>query len=376
MRFCDIPGHNDVKARLRHMAETDRIPHAILLEGPEGTGKLSLARAFTQYLHCTARTPDGEPCGRCPSCRQHQAFNHVDTFFVYPVVKTDKMTGAPISEQFIDQWREFIKDNIYPDFRVWADMFGKKNARPVTYVTESAEVLRKLALTAVTSRYKVVLWWLPELMVPEAANKLLKIIEEPFSDTVFVMVSNSPRDILLTIYSRLQRLSCRRLPDDVVAHELVQRHGITMEKAASVAHLSLGSMLKAEQVLNESEFNDAALERFKQLMRLAYQRKVADLRRWAHDLADEGREYEIRFYEYAIRMMRENFMFRFNIPDLTYLSSGEEAFSTNFARFITEQNVEKLISTFEKARTDIAGNGNGKMINFDTAIKVIMLLIP
>lgn len=148
------------------------------------------------------------------------------------------------------------------------------------------------------------------------------------------------------------------------------------DQAAAIAHLSLGSMLKAELTFKESEFSRRALERFKQLMRLAYQRKVGDLRKWAMDLTDEGRENEIAFYRYAIRMMRENFMFRFRIPELTYLNPEEQSFSTNFARFITEKNVERLIEVFEQAAVDISGNGNGKIINFDTAIKVIMLLIP
>lgn len=374
MKFIDIPGHEDVKRRLREMVDSDRIPHALILEGAEGTGKFSLARAFVQYLHCTNRTPDGEPCGHCPSCLQHQSFNHVDTYFVFPVVKLDKMTSAPVSDMFIDSWRDFIKDRLYLDSEEWAATFDKKNARPTTYVTESSELLHKLSLTAVTSKYKVVLWWLPELMVPEAANKLLKIIEEPFSDTIFVLVSDKPREILPTVYSRLQRLACRPLPDETIAAELMRRHAITPDEATGLAHISKGNMIVAERNTQESDLADAAFERFKSLMRLAYQRKVRDLRQWANELAADGREKEVRFYEYAIRMLRENFIYNFRIPELIYLNNSEEQFSTNFSRFITERNVEKLMETFEKAKNEIAGNCNGKIVNFDVAIKVILLL--
>lgn len=374
MKFIDIPGHEDVKRRLREMVDTDRIPHALILEGTEGIGKFALARAFVQYLHCTNRTPDGEPCGHCPSCLQHQSFNHVDTYFVFPVVKLDKMTSAPVSDMFIDSWRDFIKDRIYLDSEEWAATFDKKNARPTTYVTESSELLHKLSLTAVTAKYKVVLWWLPELMIPEAANKLLKIIEEPFSDTIFVLVSDKPREILPTVYSRLQRLSCRPLPDETIAAELMRRHAITPEEAAELAHISKGNMIIAERNTQESDLADAAFERFKSLMRFAYQRKVRDLRQWANELAADGREKEVRFYEYAIRMLRENFIYNFRIPELIYLNNSEEQFSTNFSRFITERNVEKLMETFEKAKNEIAGNCNGKIVNFDVAIKVILLL--
>lgn len=374
MKFIDIPGHEDVKRRLREMVDTDRIPHALILEGTEGIGKFALARAFVQYLHCTNRTPDGEPCGHCPSCLQHQSFNHVDTYFVFPVVKLDKMTSAPVSDMFIDSWRDFIKDRIYLDSEEWAATFDKKNARPTTYVTESSELLHKLSLTAVTAKYKVVLWWLPELMIPEAANKLLKIIEEPFSDTIFVLVSDKPREILPTVYSRLQRLSCRPLPDETIAAELMRRHAITPAEAAGLAHISKGNMIIAERNTFESDLADAAFERFKSLMRFAYQRKVRDLRQWANELAADGREKEVRFYEYAIRMLRENFIYNFRIPELIYLNNSEEQFSTNFSRFITERNVEKLMETFEKAKNEIAGNCNGKIVNFDVAIKVILLL--
>lgn len=374
MKFIDIPGHEDVKRRLREMVDSDRIPHALILEGAEGIGKFSLARAFVQYLHCTNRTPDGEPCGHCPSCLQHQSFNHVDTYFVFPVVKLDKMTSAPVSDMFIDSWRDFIKNRLYLDSEEWAATFDKKNARPTTYVTESSELLHKLSLTAVTAKYKVVLWWLPELMVPEAANKLLKIIEEPFSDTIFVLVSDKPREILPTVYSRLQRLACRPLPDETIAAELMRRHAITPDEAAGLAHISKGNMIVAERNTQESDLADAAFERFKSLMRLAYQRKVRDLRQWANELAADGREKEVRFYEYAIRMLRENFIYNFRIPELIYLNNSEEQFSTNFSRFITERNVEKLMETFEKAKNEIAGNCNGKIVNFDVAIKVILLL--
>lgn len=374
MKFIDIPGHEDVKRRLREMVDSDRIPHALILEGAEGIGKFSLARAFVQYLHCTNRTPDGEPCGHCPSCLQHQSFNHVDTYFVFPVVKLDKMTSAPVSDMFIDSWRDFIKNRLYLDSEEWAATFDKKNARPTTYVTESSELLHKLSLTAVTAKYKVVLWWLPELMVPEAANKLLKIIEEPFSDTIFVLVSDKPREILPTVYSRLQRLACRPLPDETIAAELMRRHAITPDEAAGLAHISKGNMIVAERNTQESDLADAAFERFKSLMRLAYQRKVRDLRQWANELAADGREKEVRFYEYAIRMLRENFIYNFRIPELIYLNNSEEQFSTNFSRFITERNVEKLMETFENAKNEIAGNCNGKIVNFDVAIKVILLL--
>lgn len=373
MKFKEIPGNEICKQRLIDMVDNDRIPHALLLEGPEGIGKLAMARAMAQYIHCTNKQ-SGDSCGECAACRQHQTLNHIDTFYVFPVVKLDKMNTPPISDDFLAEWKEFLADGMYADINKWATFFNKKNSHPVTYVTESASLLHKLSFTTHTSRYKVIVWWLPERMNEEASNKLLKMIEEPFPDTLFIMVSNNPKAILPTIYSRVQRIEMRRLSDADVAGILESSHSIDPTDAMSIAHISDGNMIKAyANIQNDNDANEF-FDFFVTLMRLAYQRKIKDLREWSSDLTALGRERELSFYEYAIRLIRENFIFNFNTPDLNYMNRKETGFSTNFARFITERNVEKLIEVFDKARIDIAGNANGKVVNLDVAIKVILLL--
>ncbi len=373
MKFKEIPGNEICKQRLIDMVDNDRIPHALLLEGPEGIGKLAMARAMAQYIHCTNKQ-SGDSCGECAACRQHQALNHIDTFYVFPVVKLDKMNTPPISDDFLAEWKEFLADGMYADINKWATFFNKKNSHPVTYVTESASLLHKLSFTTHTSRYKVIVWWLPERMNEEASNKLLKMIEEPFPDTLFIMVSNNPKAILPTIYSRVQRIEMRRLSDADVAGILESTHSIDPTDAMSIAHISDGNMIKAYANIQTDNDANEFFDFFVTLMRLAYQRKIKDLREWSSDLTALGRERELSFYEYAIRLIRENFIFNFNTPDLNYMNRKETGFSTNFARFITERNVEKLIEVFDKARIDIAGNANGKVVNLDVAIKVILLL--
>lgn len=373
MKFKEIPGNEICKQRLIDMVDNDRIPHALLLEGPEGIGKLAMARAMAQYIHCTNKQ-SGDSCGECAACRQHQTLNHIDTFYVFPVVKLDKMNTPPISDDFLAEWKEFLADGMYADINKWATFFNKKNSHPVTYVTESASLLHKLSFTTHTSRYKVIVWWLPERMNEEASNKLLKMIEEPFPDTLFIMVSNNPKAILPTIYSRVQRIEMRRLSDADVAGRLESTHSIDPTDAMSIAHISDGNMIKAYANIQTDNDANEFFDFFVTLMRLAYQRKIKDLREWSSDLTALGRERELSFYEYAIRLIRENFIFNFNTPDLNYMNRKETGFSTNFARFITERNVEKLIEVFDKARIDIAGNANGKVVNLDVAIKVILLL--
>ncbi|MEF2643408.1 MAG: DNA polymerase III subunit delta [Paramuribaculum sp.] len=376
MKFSEIPGHETVKQRLRQMALSGKLPHAILLEGPAGVGKMALARAFAQYIHCEHPDPNGDACGRCHSCRLHEAMNHIDTQYVFPVVKTDGMNSNPVSDDFRDQWVEYLKDRIYMDYQGWTALFGKKNAQLLTYVTESSALLHRLSFTSHVSRYKIVVWWLPEKMNEEAANKLLKMIEEPFDDTIFIMVSDRPRDILPTIYSRVQRIPVKRLPDETVARYLCDNYEISEADALAAAHLAEGNVVKAMEVLNQSKETALFFDMFVKLMRLAYQRNVAELRRWSDDLAALGRDCEIRFYDYAMRMVRENFVYNFNVPEISYMTSTEEQFSVRFARFITVDNVERIIRVFDRARTDIAGNANGKIVNLDVTIKIIMLLLP
>lgn len=377
MKFSEIPGHENIKQRMRDMADSGRLPHALLIEGPSGIGKLSLARAMAQYIHCENRQPNGDACGHCQPCLLHESLNHIDTLWVYPVVKLEGMNTAPVSDDFFDQWREYLSERgLYMDFQQWTSMFTKKNAQPITYVTESASLIHKLSFTSHISKQKIVIWWLPERMNDEAANKLLKMIEEPFDDTIFIMVSDNPSAILPTIYSRVQRITAKRLDDQTIAHYLISNYGIDPQQAASVAHVADGSMVRGIHALNQTKENALFLDMFIRLMRLAYQRNVKEMREWSEELAGLGRDIQIRFYQFAIDQMRENFVYNLNVPDLNYQTKAESDFSSRFARFITVKNVEKLIETFDRARTDIAGNANAKIVNLDVTIKVILLLLP
>ena len=201
----------------------------------------------------------------------------------------------------------------------------------------------------------------------------MKIIEEPYADTLFIMVSDQPDSILPTIYSRLQRIIVPRLSDEYIARSL-DNMGMDSKDASAIAHLAEGSMTGALHTLETSGDDAARFDLFTRLMRLAYQRKIAELREWGASLASLGREKEMKFYDYAVRFIRENFVYNFGIPEISYVNTVEAQFSRNFARFINENNVEKLVEVFTKARADIAGNANGKIVNLDVAIKVILLL--
>lgn len=373
MKFNQIPSHENVKRQLRNMVSDGRVPHAILLHGPAGIGKFQLARTFSQYLHCSAPTADGEPCGECSSCQQHESFNHVDSIFVFPVVKSAKFK-EPVSADFIAEFKEFCHATPYMDFDKWVGYFDNKNAQPQIYVYESQALEERLAVTTMISRYKTVIIWLPEKMNEQTANKLLKLIEEPHSDTIFILVSNDASSILPTIYSRCRPIAMRKLADDSVASYLEQHLALDHNDALAIAHVADGNMNNALRSMDATSVSRMFFDLFVRLMRLAYQRDVKGLKEWSNDVTALGREQEVKFYDYSRRLIRENFIYNFNIPSLLYLNNTEAAFSKNFARFITENNAENIMNEMDRAAEEIAANANGKIVNFDFAIKMIILI--
>ena len=289
------------------------------------------------------------------------------------MVKTDKIK-EPVSDDYIEEFRRFMTSSPFMDFDRWASTFDKKNAQPIIYVYESAALERRLATSASASRYKIVLMWLPEKMNEQAANKLLKLIEEPYDDTLFILVSDDASAILPTIRSRCRPIEVTRLDDATVADYLTRRLSMDSQDALASAHIAGGDVNAALRSVDATSVSRMFFDFFVRLMRLAYLRDVKGLLQWSGDVTSMGREQEVKFYDYCQRLIRENFVFRLNVPGITYLNRTEAQFSEKFARFITERNAEGIITQMNRASADIAGNANGKIVNFDFAIKMIILI--
>ena len=369
MTFDNVIGQEDVRERLLQMAGEGRLPHAIMLCGPSGVGKKALATAFACHL---LAGNDGN--ADHPMLRK---LEHPDLHFTYPTIKLPSMGSdhKPVSDDFAREWHEMMMQGPYFSIDEWLAAIGAENQQAIITAGESDELVRKLSLKSSQGGYKVSVVWLPERMNIECANKLLKLIEEPPAQTMFLMVCEEPDKLLETIRSRVQRIDVKKLPTNTICQALIEKRGIDTLAAQRIARLANGSWMKALQELQVGTENEQFMDLFIMLMRLAYQRKVKDLRKWSDTMAAFGREKQRRFLNFFLRMVRENFIYNFQKPDLCYMTQKEEDFARNFARFINEANVMPLYDLANMAYRDIGQNANAKIVFFDFALQVIVLLI-
>lgn len=373
MLFRDVVGHKDIKDRLRREADDGRVAHALLFYGPEGCGKLPLALAFARYLLCS-HPNEGEPCGACNNCRMTARWTHPDLHFVFPVVKY-KDAAHSISDVYLTEWRKQLENNVYFGLNEWLGDMQAENQQALIYSAESDAIQKKLSLKSSQGGKKVLVFWLPEKMNQECANKLLKLLEEPPVETHFLLVSEHVEAVLPTILSRAQCISIKRLTEDEIAGALESGNACDQDTAKRIAHAANGNFIAAQQMLHHNADQALFFDLFVILMRLSYQRKIKELKKWSEQIASLGRERQKNFLAYSQKLIRENFIYNFRQPDLNYETLDEENFSKNFARFINERNVIPIMDELSLAQRDIEQNGNPKFVFFDFALKMIVLLI-
>jgi DNA polymerase-3 subunit delta' len=242
-------------------------------------------------------------------------------------------------------------------------------------VAESDSLIKKLGLKSSQGGYKVSVIWLPERMNIDCSNKLLKLIEEPPSQTIFIMICEEPDKLLETIRSRAQRITIKKIDDDSIRKALIEQRGISEQAANRIARMANGNWLKALEELQVGSENELFLDLFQSLMRLAYMRNIKDLKKWSEVIGGYGREKQKRFLLYFLRLIRENFMYNFGKPDINYMSEREEEFASKFARFVNEGNILQINDLANRAIRDIGQNANGKIVFFDMALQMIVLII-
>ncbi len=373
MKFADIIGHDDLKRRLAAQIDAGRVSHAQLFTGLAGYGTLPLALAYVQYLFCPNRH-DGDSCGECPSCRQVEALAHPDLHLVYPVNKQGKKAGEAVtSDMFIDRWRELWseKQGIFSADDWYAKLDLGKTMKGLITAKESEEIIKKLSFKSYSSEYKAMIIWLPEAMNQEAANKILKILEEPWEKTLFILVSERPEQLLATITSRTQEVAVARI--DVESLQRVAcNEGKVSDEALTMARLAGGSILELRELLNgvADDVRAQSFELFTRLMRLSYNDKHLELFEWADDIATLTREGQRQFFLHSVRLLRESYMIHAGLASISYLWGEELKFCRNFAPFIGNQNIEILVEEIERAMLQIQQNGSPRIVFTHFALAV------
>jgi len=388
MFFKDVIGQKEVKHLLIQSVKDNYIPHARMLTGPEGVGKIGLALAYARYISCTQRSAE-DACGICPSCIKFNKLSHPDLHFVYPIIKNDKKKKE-ICDDYLTEWRQFVLQNPYFNLNKWLDFIDAENSQGMIYAKESDEIIRKLNLKAYESEYKIMIVWLPEKMHEVCANKLLKMIEEPPANTVFLLVSENPDKVIGTIHSRTQSLPVPPIDDESMKQAL-QKYchpaldagspeksqgiaGQARNDIENIIHLANGNYLKAIELMESSEEACQQLALFISIMRNCWSRNVKNMRAESENFAGLGREKQKSFLSYAGNLIRENFFYRMHIPEINYLNQDESGFSKNFSPYVNENNVIDLINELTLAERHIESNVNPRMVFFDLSMKIAVLL--
>lgn len=378
MRFADITGQEELKRHLAQSVDAGRVSHAQLFTGLAGAGALALAVAYVQYLCCRHRH-DGDSCGECPDCKQVAALAHPDLHLVFPVNKQGKKSGEVMrSDEFLPQFRAiFTERGGYFSAQDWYDRLDLgKTLKGMIAAREADEIIRKLSFKSFGAEYKTMLVWLPEAMNEEAANKILKILEEPWEKTLFLLVSEQPDRLLPTILSRTQEVGVPRIAPGVLERVARERGVADPLKARNMARLAGGDLVELQHLLaGESDaLRKENFDLFCTLMRLSYNDKHLELITWAEDAAQLSREQQRALLRDAARLLRESYMLHAGIDEVSYLWGEELAFCAKFAPFVGSENIEPLIDEIERALAQISQNGNPTIVFTHFALAVSKMI--
>lgn len=371
MLFKDVIGREELKEHLRHTVQTGRISHAQMFLGREGTGGIPLALAYARYILCENKTDD-DSCGSCRNCVRMDKLEHPDVHFSYPVQLVSKKVDR--SDDVIDRWRELVLENPYFSSDDWYDKQLGNNKQGTIGTKEAESIVKKLYLKSFEGGYKMLIMWLPELMNISASNKLLKIIEEPPPNTLFLLVSENSERIISTILSRTQLVKVLPAKESEIAPYLSNQFELSLEEAENFAHLSERNVSEAIHLIKHSESATFNIENFVQWMRLCYKRDVAETMNWIDKVAKAGREDQKSFLRYCLQMFRNAIVGHYTGGETVTLTDEQSAFLKKFSPFINHNNIVPLTEVIEEAHYHIERNANPKILFLDTSLKIFLQL--
>ena len=379
MLFSDILGQEHIKSHLTKSVDEGRIAHAQLFVGPEGSGTLPMALTYAQYLLCG--NVRGENLGGNESCNlKFNNFSHPDLHFAFPVTTSHKVKSKPVSNFYLEEWRQLLEQQPYGNLFDWYNLLGVDNKQGQIGVDEAHEIVKSLSLKSYEGGYKVMIIWMAEKMNTACANKLLKLIEEPPEKTVFILIAEDEEQLINTIKSRCQVLHFPLLPEETIASGLVKNFHVEKSVASKIAHQSNGNYNKAcDLIYQDSE--DIQFEKwFVVWIRSAFKAKgnksaIHDLISWSEEIAKTGRETQKKFLRFCLNYFRQALLLNYKANELVYLEPKSENFKLEkFAPFVHDNNILEISKEIQDAVYHIERNGNSKIILMDLSIKLTRLL--
>ncbi len=375
MQFSDIIGQDYIKNHLVKSAAAGRIPHAQLFVGAEGSGTLAMAIAYAQLILCTNTSIDNNEGNE--SCNlKFSSLSHPDLHFIFPNTSNDEVKTKPKSADFLIDFREFILKNPYGSLFDWYKHLGVKNKQGEIRVEDATDIVKSLALKSYEGGYKVMIIWMAEKMNIAASNKILKLLEEPLENTLFILIAEDEEDIIQTIRSRCQALNFAALPEKIIAESLVTNYNVEQNIANKIAHQAQGNYNKALHFLNNNEDELPFEEWFVHWVRSAFKAKgnaavINDLIAWSDLIAGIGRESQKQFLNYCITMFRQALLYNYETKSLVYIEPKTTGFTFDkFAPFVTGNNIAEIFESLSEAIYLIERNGNPKIILTDLSIKL------
>lgn len=374
MSFDKIIGQEHIKQHLQTSAENGRIPHAQLFVGKEGSGTLPMAIAYAQFLlELSSNHPEATRL-------KVSKLQHPDLHFAFPVTTNDSVKKHPVSNLFLEDWRTFLEEQPYGSLFNWLQFIGVENKQGLIGVDEAQNIVKKLQLKSYEGGFKVMIIWMAEKMNIAAANKLLKLIEEPPAKTIFLLITENEDQIINTIKSRCQALHFPSLSEEDITKTLVEREQISENEAAKIAHQSEGNYNKAVHILHQDSSDLQFEQWFITWVRAAFRAKgnaavIQDLVSWSDEIAKSGRETQKRFLAYCLQFFRQALLLNYQSSELVFLETQTPKFDLkNFAPFVHSGNIQDINKELNEALYHIERNGNAKIILLDLSMKLTRFL--
>ena len=368
MQFKEIIGQDAVKQHLLQTVTENRVSHAQLFLSPQGSGALPLAIAYAQYINCTEKITD-DSCGACASCRKYERLIHPDLHFSYPFFASK---DVKIATDVLEEWRNMVLENSYFDLDIWRSKLNADNKQANINIAEAHDIIKKLSYKAFEAETKVLIMWLPEFLDREG-NALLKIIEEPPANTLFILVAQNQEQILSTILSRTQIVKIPKLDDGTVKQYLMDKANLSENQAEEYSFLADGNLIEANALLNDQANNNAGY--FSEWLRMGYGNRVPDMMAFTETAASWGRENQKNFLKYGINFLRECGLLLSGADTLVKLPPQHFEVAKKLSTHVLNMAmIEALINEFEKAHYHIERNANPKILFLDVSLQLVKII--